>query len=388
MGFMKCEVLLFLLVFAVLGVLMPYMPAWYAGMDLPTSQVGYIVTLFFLVRTLTSPVVVWYSTRMFPMGKVFVILGSASVVTGLLLVLNAHNIILMLAISVLFSISTSALMPLAEYYGYQYCSDSGCKYGTMRAMGTISFASLSLLSGFLIGIKDSSIIIYTILCVLIMVVFTAIFTTKSTHNYLCKLDSDVNLLHVIRAWLTKNEMLHFVMIVMLQGANAVYYSFSVIHWDYIGYSGLLIGILWGMGAVAESIFFMISGVVQKRLNYLSIMMLGGIGSIIRWTALSTDPSLFMVFSSQVLHICSFAMVHLGTMLYVGQKFRDVGSAMTISVLFATCNLMITGLTFLVSMLYEAHRGQVYLISSVSASIGVIICIMLIYNNRKNVLGEN
>ena len=153
-------------------------------------------------------------------------------------------------------------------------------------------------------------------------------------------------------------------------------------------SGLLIGILWGMGAVAESIFFMISGVVQKRLNYLSIMMLGGIGSIIRWTALSTDPSLFMVFSSQVLHICSFAMVHLGTMLYVGQKFRDVGSAMTISVLFATCNLMITGLTFLVSMLYEAHRGQVYLISSVSASIGVIICIMLIYNNRKNVLGEN
>jgi PPP family 3-phenylpropionic acid transporter len=57
-----------------------------------------------------------------------------------------------------------------------------------------------------------------------------------------------------------------------------------------------------------------------------MIMLGGIGGVIRWTAMAFDPPTAALPLLQVLHALSFAATHLGTMHYLAQVAPAHGGA--------------------------------------------------------------
>jgi len=89
-----------------------------------------------------------------------------------------------------------------------------------------------------------------------------------------------------------------------------------LHWRALGYSGLLIGILWPLGVLAEIALFSQSLRVLRLIGPTRLLLYGGLGCAMRWTILAFDPPLPVVVFAQFLHGATFALAHLGAMYFI------------------------------------------------------------------------
>ena len=60
-------------------------------------------------------------------------------------------------------------------------------------------------------------------------------------------------------------------------------------WRAEGLDGRLIGLLWGLGVLAEIVLFALSARLPKWLPPTALLAIGGVGAVIRWTAMAFDP---------------------------------------------------------------------------------------------------
>ncbi len=116
-----------------------------------------------------------------------------------------------------------------------------------------------------------------------------------------------------------------VLVSLIQGSHAAYYSFSSLHWKDAGISGSTIGYLWSLGVVAEIMVFAFSKRLFAGSSLRSMFVLASLGVIVRWglTAVTTDV-IALVFV-QLLHGVTFATAHLATIRYIerGEESRIV-----------------------------------------------------------------
>ena len=80
----------------------------------------------------------------------------------------------------------------------------------------------------------------------------------------------------------------------------------------------LIGALWGVGVAAEVVLFAVSGRLPPSLRPTALLIIGGIGALVRWTAMAFDPPVALLPLLQLLHAGSFAATHLGMMGFMAR----------------------------------------------------------------------
>lgn len=164
---------------------------------------------------------------------------------------------------------------------------------------------------------------------------------------------------------------------LTQGAHAVYYAFSFLRWEAIGYSTLTIGCLWATGVIAE--IFMLTRVrmLARRLGPAVLLMIGGGAAALRWAVIAFDPPLPVLFLVQTLHAFTFAAAYLGAIEFLDRAapLRLVNTGMT---LMSTTGVgAITGLaTVAAGYLWDAHGSVVaYLMMSAMGAGAVIAAIV-------------
>ncbi len=101
---------------------------------------------------------------------------------------------------------------------------------------------------------------------------------------------------------------------LIQAGHQFYYIFGTKLWiDELGVSGTTAGWLFAFGVIMEAFFLM---VIARRIEHVrpaSLMLIGGLGAILRWTLMSTSPGLPLLVALQALHALSFACTFLGAM---------------------------------------------------------------------------
>ncbi len=105
---------------------------------------------------------------------------------------------------------------------------------------------------------------------------------------------------------------------MIQSSHALYYGFSTMDWRAGGLDGTVIGMLWGLGVAAEIVLFAFSGRLPKSLRPTTLLAIGGLGAIVRWTAMAFDPPTALLPALQILHAASFGAAHLGMMGFLAR----------------------------------------------------------------------
>ena len=83
---------------------------------------------------------------------------------------------------------------------------------------------------------------------------------------------------------------------LVQGSHAVYYGFSTLEWRAMGLGGTLIGLLWGLGVLAEIVLFALSARLPSSLRPTALLAAGAIGAFIRWGAMAFDPPVLKGFN--------------------------------------------------------------------------------------------
>ncbi|MHA7873669.1 MAG: MFS transporter, partial [Hyphococcus sp.] len=118
---------------------------------------------------------------------------------------------------------------------------------------------------------------------------------------------------------------------LTQGAHAVYYAFSYLRWEAIGYSAQTIGFLWATGVIAEIFLLTRARKLAGRFAPMVLLALGAAGAAARWAITALEPPLGLLFLVQTLHALTFAATYLGTIEFLDRAAptRLVNTGMTL-----------------------------------------------------------
>ncbi len=98
---------------------------------------------------------------------------------------------------------------------------------------------------------------------------------------------------------------------LAQASHGMMYSFSSMHWQSLGFSSLVIGLMWTVAVLAEVTLLAFSNRVVERFGPGTIFLAGISGGALRWLLLAFVQSLPVLMVLQTLHAASFALTHLG-----------------------------------------------------------------------------
>ena len=111
-------------------------------------------------------------------------------------------------------------------------------------------------------------------------------------------------------------MLAVVSVGLIQASHGFYYGFSVLAWKAQGLGADVGGLLWGVGVAAEVAFLWLLEPWRRRVGPERLVLLGGLGAVVRWTCLALSPPFWLLVPIQTLHALSYAATFVGSLQLV------------------------------------------------------------------------
>ena len=110
---------------------------------------------------------------------------------------------------------------------------------------------------------------------------------------------------------------------LIQAGHQFYYIFGTKLWiDELGISATLAGWIFAFGVIVEALFLMLVAPRIEHVRPSTLMVIGGVGALLRWALMATAPGLPLLIALQALHAMSFACTFLGAMRGIQQLWGD------------------------------------------------------------------
>ena len=175
---------------------------------------------------------------------------------------------------------------------------------------------------------------------------------------------------------------------LIQSSHAVYYGFGTLHWQSVGYSNTVIGLLWAEGVIAEIILFIFAASLVARIGPIGLIVLGGLAGVFRWALMGVSDALPLLIAIQLLHAFSFGTTHLGAIYYIARNIDPSLSATAQSLYSAGVMGLAMGLATSVSgALYGVFGGRAYFTMAVLAGLGGLIAILIVVKQKSEIAKE-
>ena len=350
------------------GVQLPFFPLWLEARGLDARAIGLIIAVPALVRIIVTPIVTHQADRCQAL-KATLVTGSIVGLLGMTVVgLMEGPIAILLAFAVAMA-ALSPMLSLSDAYALSGLGARDRNYGPVRLWGSVAFIAGNVGAGFLLEWLAPGHLIWLIVSALAVVVAAALALTP---------------LHAVPRPVSETPAASpktllrnpaFLAIVlassMVQGSHAFYYGFSAVLWRAEGFDGRLIGLLWGLGVLAEIALFALSGRLPKWLPPAALLASGGAGAVVRWTAMAFDPPVAMLPALQLLHAASFGAAHLGMMGFLARAVPRELAATAQGFAATWSGIVNASATFVSGFVYAATGSLAYLVMAAMALIGLI-----------------
>jgi PPP family 3-phenylpropionic acid transporter len=160
-------------------------------------------------------------------------------------------------------------------------------------------------------------------------------------------------------------------------AGFLYTSGSLVWSNEQKMSSSEISILWNIGTLAEVGFLMFLGNWSARFRPETLIVVGGIGAVIRWTALAALPPFAVLIPLQLLHSLSFATTFLGGMRFIQTIHGDDRAPTAQMIYMGLANAPTYAAAVLISgPLYDRLGAPGYLAMTGVAGVGLVLAVML------------
>jgi PPP family 3-phenylpropionic acid transporter len=159
---------------------------------------------------------------------------------------------------------------------------------------------------------------------------------------------------------------------LIQASHGFYYSFSTLVWRRQGVPEGWIGLLWGFGVAGEVLFMWFLEPWRRRIAPERLLVIGGLGAMLRWTALAFQPGLWLLFPLQALHALSFTATFLAGLRLVERHSPPQSTSAAQTLNSSISGGLLTGLATLASgPLFDAWGAKGYLVMTLIAGLGVL-----------------
>lgn len=313
--------------FGFIGIQLPFFARWLDGRGFDAAAIGLLGGIALALRLLLAPALAFRAERaMDPRGPLRIVaLVMAALAASLLLPLSQAGIaIVVIAIIFIFGLA----VPLADASVLRADRAGLLDYGRTRSIGSAGFVAATLIGGAVVGrAGDGSIVWMMAVIGALMALFS--FTLPPAPPSAPEPHASLGEAH--RLLRSKSFVLMVFAAGLCQASHAVYYTFTALHWEALGYSGLMIGALWTTGVMVEIAILVSGKAVLRRIDPALLIAMGCAAAIVRWPLTGLSPPLWVLFILQIGHAGTFTAAFLGSVEFVGRAVpgRYRATAMTV-----------------------------------------------------------
>jgi PPP family 3-phenylpropionic acid transporter len=354
--------------FIYLGLSMPFVPAWLAAKGLDAREIGVVLAAPMVVRVVAVPLATRLADRFGLLQRALIVAAFASVV-GFALVGAASGFAAILATYALAAAVLAPVLPFADALALRGLKGRAASYGSVRLWGSVTFIVANMGGGLLLARLGAADVIWAVVAALALTAAAALAVDPLAPEAGERSDGQRP---GSALWRSPGFLAVVLGASLIQASHAVMYGFATLQWSARGISGPAIGVLWAIGVIAEVALFALSARLVGWFGAVGMIMLGGIGGVIRWTAMAFDPPTAALPLLQVLHALSFAATHLGTMHYLAQVAPARGGATAQGDFVAVQGLVFAGAMSLSGLLVGAYGNLAYAAMAAAAAIGALV----------------
>lgn len=369
--------------FVLLGVQLPFFAGWLALNGFSAPEIGLLTGAALIARLLFGPLIAFWADHQSDERHSLMVISCLFAGGGLGLVLFDGKVLI--AVSAFLVLWTFGLLvPLTDSAVLRADRNGWLQYGRTRATGSFAFLLTNLAGGALftiVGIEKAALVMAC----------AAVFSFLMAFALPPQAGSRGGVRPV--SWREAPRLLsHPIFVLALiasgftQGAHAVYYAFSYLRWDAIGYSATTIGTLWATGVIVEIIVLVGARKLIKRRSPGLLLALGGTAAVIRWAITAMEPPLAILFLVQTMHALTFAAAYIGSVEFIDRAapVRLVNTAMT---LMSTTGVgAVTGVATVTAGFLWGWSGpaSAYFLMSAMGGVALIASVLIIsrWNGKK------
>lgn len=298
------------------GIFLPFWSVWLEGLGLTPETIGLLLGAGLIARFLGSLLIAPRVSDPSRLISALRILALLTLVFALAFWAGTHVAWLMV-VMVGFNLFFSPLVPLTDALANTWQKQITMDYGRVRLWGSVAFVIGSALTGKLVTLYDSRVILVLLsLAVASMLLGMMIRPSVQPAGEARQQESTG-----WPAWrqLVMQSWRFLACVSLLQGAHAAYYGFSAIYWQSAGYSASAVGYLWSLGVVAEVIIFALSHKLFRRFSARDLLLLSAVCGVVRWGLMGWSTELPWLIVVQILHCGTFTVCHLAAMRYIAAR---------------------------------------------------------------------
>ena len=348
--------------FLIVGWHLPLFPVWLTARGLDPAAIGFVLAAMQAVRVIGTPLGTRLADRYGALRSAIVNMTIASVAAiGVLGAVSGFAFVLFAAVMLAFV--SAPVLPLTDAYGLKGLAQRGKSYGPVRLWGSVAFIVANLTGGLLLNVLAPRNLIWVICAGNCALAVAAILLPRmpresaphhaGSHGHLRQ-----------PAFLAIAAAAS-----LIQASHAVYYAFSTLDWSAKGFDGLTIGLLWALGVGAEIVLFAFAARLPRKIGPVTLILIGALGGIVRWSAMTFDPPAALLFLLQLLHALSFGATHLGTMMFLSQNAPEQSRAAAQGDVSTASSLAMAAASALAGVLYGASGAAAYAAMAALAAAG-------------------
>lgn len=370
--------MLFAAIFVPQAVHLPYFPLWLEGKGFGAAEIAVILSAPMFLRVVTTPFLTAMADKAKDRANVLTLLITASLLASLGYFATPTYLVV-LAVSLALAVAWTPHSPLSNSLALSGVRRFGSNYTAMRIWGSIAFLASNLVAGVILSFMGAEFVPFMItsgLCAALAVSFLAPQLGRP------RVASPLSAVEM-QGDGARPFNRHFLLFVtgagLIIGSHGFLYGFVSIYWKSIGLSDTLIGSLWAWAVGAEIIMFMAFTRIFSKRSVASMLVLAGVGAIIRWLAFplvwpagAGEAGFFAV---QTLHAFSTALILIGVQKLIVEAVPEERTGAAQGVAFFANGFAMAAVTLLSGPLYEAFGVNGFFPMAAIALVGVLLVLL-------------
>ncbi|VVO41305.1 MFS transporter [Pseudomonas fluorescens] len=306
----------YLFYFALLGSTAPFLALYFDHLGFSSARIGELVAIPMLMRCVAPNIWGWlgdYTGRRLAIVR----FGAVCTLLTFSLIFVSKSYAWLAMVMALHAFFWHAVLPQFEVITLAHLNGQTHRYSQIRLWGSIGFIITVVALGSLF--EWLSLDIYPVTLVVIMggIVVSSAWVPNAQPVQGSRLTGE-GFLKQLRS---PGVLAFYACVALMQLSHGPYYTFLTLHLEHLGYSRGLIGMLWGLGVVAEVLMFLGMSKILARFSVRRVLMASFLLAALRWLLLGSFAEfLWVLLFAQILHAATFGSFHAAAIHFVQRSF--------------------------------------------------------------------
>ena len=374
-----------LLVFAPVGVQLPFLSLWYASIGFGPEAIATIQGATPLARFLANLLIPPVADRR---GNAPLLLAICALgATAGFAFAGLHRgfwFVFACIVAGTFAqgpmVALGDSMVLREARRRVVAGERALDYGLIRGIGSGGVLFLMIVGGWLVGLFAPDDMIFVIAAVIgaTLIGILALSPRAPAAAGLAP--------KILREKIARPALVAIVVLgaALIQASHAMIYTFGSIAFRAQGYSDIAIGLLWAVGVATEVAFFVLA---SRRLGGANgayvFLIIGGACAVVRWSLMALPLSTPLLFLVQAMHAMTFASTHLGSVFALTRLVGETRRAQAQGWISGVNALTYAATAIGCGFLWNAFGARAYLVMAGVAAAGLTLVVVAALDPRKD-----